>query len=389
MDYIYKNFSICEISTIRNEMEESPDVVYLDVIVSNINSGDDSNFTKVFAEYNEARTIPYLYNPNDYYGAIVQFTIDNTDTPVLEAQIEPNQSDANLTIYSVSLSYGSTTVTTPITFVAQNSTAVQPLPPSAFPNGIQDISTGYYNIFSYGYFCQLVNTAFATTLAQLIVLNPTIPIGTEPPFITFSSTTNLFTMRLGTLYDQSSTGSIINVFLNNALYYLYYAFPSSRTAIGANTFFKMIVLPSTTTTDTSGDILLTQEINSTNLWDQISSICITSQTIPIVRSQTLAPALFYNGGLIPNVNNSLTQPILLEYSVYNSEYNRSITYIPTAQYKTFCMNSDPALYNFDLKFWYRSTVGILRPLSLNSGATMCVKLGFFKKSKHSHLKPLM
>jgi hypothetical protein len=57
-------------------MEQSPDVVYLDVVVSNINSGDASNFTKVFAEYNEARTIPYLYDPNEYYGAVVQFTLD-------------------------------------------------------------------------------------------------------------------------------------------------------------------------------------------------------------------------------------------------------------------------------------------------------------------------
>jgi hypothetical protein len=149
MDYIYKNFSTWEISTIRNEMEESPDVVYLDVIVSNINSGDDSNFTKVLAEYNEARTIPYLYNPNDYYGAIVQFTIDNTSTPLLEAQIVPDQSDANLTIYNIGLSYGSSNIIVPITFAPQNATAVQPLPTSAFPNGIQDLSTGYYSIFSY------------------------------------------------------------------------------------------------------------------------------------------------------------------------------------------------------------------------------------------------
>jgi len=391
MSYIYNNFSIREISTIINGMEQSPDVVYLDVVVSNINSGSSSNYAKVFAEYNEARTIPYLFDPNEYYGAVVQFTLDNTDTPLLEVQIEPDQSNANLTIYNVGLSYGASNIIVPITYVPQNATAVQPLPPSAFPNGIQDISTGYYNIFSYNYFCQLVNTAFATALTQLIALAPAIPITTNPPFIKFDPTTDLFSIEVDPIFNQSTAPTPINILMNNALYYLFYSFPVSRVAIGANTYFELIVttVTLTTTLTTPAATILLQERNSTNLWDQISSICITSQTIPIVRSQTLAPALYYEGGIIRTPNNSLTQSILLEFSVQNSEYNRSITYNPTAQYKTFCLNSDPPLYNFDIKFWYRSTVGILRPIALNSGATMSVKIGFFKRSRHSHLKPII
>jgi len=390
MNYIYKNFSLTEVSTIINGMEESPDVVYLDVVVSNINSGSSSNYAKVFAEYNEARTIPYLFNPNEYYGAVVQFTLDNTDTPLLEVQIEPDQSNANLTIYNVGLSYGASNIIVPITYVPQNATAVEPLPPSAFPNGVQDISTGYYSIFSYNYFCQLVNTAFATALTQLIALAPAIPITTNPPIIKFDPTTDLFSIEIDTIFNQSTAPTPINILMNNALYYLFYSFPVSRVAIGANTYFELIATNATITTisvPASATILL-QERNSTNLWDQISSICITSQTIPIVRSQTLAPALYYEGGIIRTPNNSLTQPILLEFSVQNSEYNRSITYNPTAQYKTFCLNSDCALYNFDIKFWYRSTVGILRPIALNSGATMSMKLGFFKRKTHSALKPM-
>jgi hypothetical protein len=393
MDYINTHFQTVEISTIKTKKgimyEESPDVVYLDVVVSNINSGSASNYAKVFAEYNEARTIPYLYNPNEYYGAIVQFTLDNTDTPLLEVQIEPDQSNANLTIYNVGLSYGASNIIVPIIYAPQNATAVEPLPPSAFPNGIQDISTGYYSIFSYNYFCQLVNTAFATALTQLIALAPAIPITTNPPFIKFDPTTDLFDITIDPIFNQTTAGTPINILMNNALYYLFYSFPVSRVAIGANTYFELIATNNTITTiPPSTNTILLQERNSTNLWDQISSVCITSQTVPIVRSQTLAPALYYEGGIIRAPNNSLTQPILLEFSVQNSEYNRSITYNPTAQYKTFCLNSDPPLYNFDIKFWYRSTVGILRPIALNSGATMSVKIGFFKRSKHSALKPM-
>jgi hypothetical protein len=393
MDYIYKNFSIWEISTIRTKnnmsFEESPDVVYLDVVVSNINSGSASNYAKVLAEYNESRTIPYLYNPNEYYGAVVQFTLDNTSTPLLEVQIVPDQANANLTIYNVGLSYGASNIIVPITYVPQNATAVEPLPPSAFPNGIQDISTGYYSVFSYNYFCQLVNTAFATALTQLIALVPAIPISTNPPFIKFDPTTDLFNIEVDPIFNQTTAVTPINMLMNNALYYLFYSFPSSRVAIGANTYFELIATNSTITTiPPSTNTILLQERNSTNLWEQVTSICITSQTIPVVRSQTLAPGLYYEGGIVRAPNNSLTQPILLEFSVQNSEYNRSITYNPTAQYKTFCLNSDPPLYNFDIKFWYRSTTGILRPIALNSGATLSVKIGFFKRSKHSALKPM-
>jgi len=390
MSYIYSNFSIREISTIINEMEQSPDVVYLDVVVSNINSGSASNYAKVFAEYNEARTIPYLYDPNEYYGAVVQFTLDNTSTPLLEAQIEPDQANANLTIYNVGLSYGASNIIVPITYVPQNATAVEPLPPSAFPNGIQDLNTGYYSIFSYNYFCQLVNTAFATALTQLIALAPAIPITTNPPFIKFDPTTDLFSIEVDPIFNQTTAVTPINILMNNALYYLFYSFPVSRVAIGANTYFELISTNNTITSVTvpAPATILLQERNSTNLWDQVSSICITSQTIPVVRSQTLAPGLYYEGGIIRSPNNSLTQPILLEFSVQNSEYNRSITYNPTAQYKTFCLNSDPPLYNFDIKFWYRSSTGILRPIELNSGASLTVKIGFFKRKVHSALKPM-
>jgi hypothetical protein len=238
----------------------------------------------------------------------------------------------------------------------------------------------------------LVNTAFATALTQLIALVPAIPI-TNPPFIKFDPTTDLFSVEIDPIFNQTTAPTPINILMNNALYYLLYSFPVSRVAIGSNTYFELIITNTTITSATTpAGALVTvvlQERNSTNLWDNISSICITSQTIPIVRSQTLAPALYYEGGIIRAPNNSLTQPILLEFSVQNSEYNRSITYNPTAQYKTFCLNSDPPLYNFDIKFWYRSTVGILRPIALNSGATMSVKIGFFKRKTHSHLKPLI
>jgi len=367
--------------------EDSGDVLYIDVIVSNIDSTDSPNISNTLAEYNESRTIPYLYSPSEYFGAVVQFNIENTSTPILYTEIVPNQGDPNLTIYNVALSYGGSTVEQPVIFICQNATGVAPPPPNAFPSGVQDTDTSYYSVYSYNYFTQLVNTAFADALTALKVLQPAIPVGTTPPVIKFDPVTLLFSVIAeNTLYNQDNPNHI-NISMNGSLYYLYYSFSATRVILLNSVYLTLFVDANTGIVDATNNLItVAQERNSTNLWPQISSIVITSQSIPVVRSQTFSPALYYSNTLVRSNNNSQTQAILLEYSVDDTNYTKNIVYNPTAQYKVFALNSDVPLYNLDLKFFYRTTTGVLRPISLTSGASLSVKMGFFKKSKFSHLK---
>jgi len=369
--------------------EDSGDVIYIDVIVSNIDSTDSPTIGNTLAEYNESRTIPYLYSPSDYYGAVVQFNIENTSTPILYTEIVPNQGNPNLTIYNVALSYGGSTAVEPVIFICQNATGITPPPPSAFPNGTQDTDTSYYSVYSYSYFTQLVNTAFANALTALKVLQPAIPAGTTPPIIKFDPTTLLFSVIAeNTLYNQGNANHI-NVSLNGSLYYLYYSFSASRVILSNSVYLTLFIDANTGIVDTGANtITVLQERNSTNLWPQISSLVITSQSIPVLRSQTFSPALYYSDKLVRSNNNSQTQAILLEYSVDDTNYTKNIVYNPTAQYKLFALNTEVPLYNLDLKFFYRTTTGVLRPIALTSGASLSVKLGFFKKSKFTHLKSM-
>jgi hypothetical protein len=189
-----------------------------------------------------------------------------------------------------------------------------------------------------------------------------------------------------TLYNQDNPNHV-NISLNGSLYYLYYSFSATRVILLNSVYLTLFVDANTGIIDTTNNLItVAQERNSTNLWPQISSIVITSQSIPVVRSQTFSPALYYSNTLVRSNNNSQTQAILLEYSVDDTNYTKNIVYNPTAQYKVFALNSDVPLYNLDLKFFYRTTTGVLRPISLTSGASLSVKMGFFKKSKFSHLK---
>jgi hypothetical protein len=367
-------------------LEESPDVFYVDVLVSNVNSNYTT--TPTYAEYNETRTIPYLYNPDQYYGAVVQFNIQNTNVPILDVVIQPRQNNVNLTIYQIVLEYNGIEIFQNIIYQPQNLTVTVPLPPSSYPDGFQDNDNGYYSIYSYNYFCILLNNAFESAYNQLQINFPALPNDGQP-FIKFNPLTQLFYMPSlnNSLYNQDVATPPINIYFNGALLHLFSFFPSSTVLLN-NQAFEQLLINNTTTVANGNTISFTQELQSINLWSQISSLVITTQTIPIIRSQTFSPALYYAGTIEPANNNSQTQSILLEYSVENSIYTKNIVYNPSAQYKLFELTTQTPLYNLDLKFYYRSSYGILIPISLNSGSSLSVKIGFFKKSKFSSLKNL-
>jgi len=366
-------------------LEESPDVFYVDVLVNNINS--NYSITSTPAEYNETRTIPWLYHPDRYYGAIVQFNIQNTNTPVLDAVVVPNQGNLNLTIYTLVLEYNGTEIYQNVIYNPQNKTAQVPLPPNQYPDGYQDNNSGYYSIYSYSYFCSLVNNAFESAYNQLQIAFPTLP-DNEYPFIKYNPVTQLFYITCdNTLYNQDVATPPINIYFNGALLHLFSFLPSSTVYL-SNRAYEQLLINNTTSIIDNNVLTLTQELQSINLWSQITSLVITTQTIPIMRSQTFSPALYYNGVIEPSNNNSQTQSILLEYSVEDSIYTRNIVYNPTAQYKIFELDGQNPLYNLDLKFYYRSTFGFMNPIYLNSGSSLSVKIGFFKKSKFSNLKNL-
>jgi hypothetical protein len=370
-------------------LEESPDVFYVDVQVSNINNGEQS--TTVPAKYNQTRTIPWLYKPDEYYGAITQFTLNNTDTPFIDVIIQPNQGFVNLTIYQIALSYQGVNISQDVIYEPQNKLIPTPAPPNAFPDGLQDNNKGYYSIFSYSYFCYLVNTAFEVAYVILQASTTGLPSNAQP-VLKYNSETKLFYITANyNLYYQNPNGvtPYVGIYLNSPLNHLYSFFTNSKVKLDGIPYHLLLINNTNANIDTTNNtITMTQELSSIGLWSQISSIVITSQTIPLMRSQTFTPALYYEGIVEPSLNNSQTQSILIEYSTEDSIYSRNIVYNPSAQYRIFELTTDCPLYNLDFQFYYRSTFGYMEPINLNSGSSASLKIGFFKKSKFNNLKTI-
>lgn len=378
----------------------SPDVFYQDILINNIASITP---TPVLASMNESRSVPYLYNPQEYYGAVTQFSIDAAAIGIMNFEIVPSdpnaqteeekQNDRNLGIYQIVMSYNGTDVSGNIMWEPQNlsiSASQLPPPPGAFKDGLQDLSTSYYTVYAYSWFNDLLYKTFVSVYNKLQELQPTLPVGLYPN-MDYISSTQLFSLYANAqYYNQSINPNPITINFNGPLNALFSYMPASRILIDGNTYYRLLMNNSTTFTDNSlvpPEIYMTQERQSLKNWSQIASIVITTQSLPIYKTNIFEPVIYYNNTLINGqLSNALQESIILEYVDPSGIYNDKITFTPTAQYPIFELNSVSPLFNFDLKYYVRTTNGLLRPIYLGSGSSCFTRLGFFKKSAFRHFK---
>jgi hypothetical protein len=366
----------------------SPDVFYQDILINNISS---ITSTPILASMNESRTVPYLYNPQEYYGAVTQFAINASALGIMNFEIQPDQNDINLGIYQVVMSYNESDVSGNVIWEPQNQavTAQLPTPPS-LNGGFQDLSTSYYTVYSYSYFNELLYKTFVRVYNQLQVLQPTLPVGLYPN-MDYISSTQLFSLYANAqYYNQSTSPNPITINFNGPLNGLFTYMPASKILINGLTYYKLLMNNNTTFTDNTlvpPEIYMTQERSSLINWSQIASIVITTQSLPIYKTNIFEPLVYYNNELISGqTNNALQQSIILEHVDLNGFYNDRIAYNPTAQYAIFELNSTNPLFNFDLSYYVRTTNGLLRPIYLGSGNACFTRIGFFKKSAFRNLK---
>jgi len=366
---------------------DEPNVIYFDTISCNLAS---TSGVPPQATYNQARTIPYLKNPEEYYGAIISFYINDTSIPVLAPDIVPYQPDPNLTVYTVSLQAQGQTVTQNVIFIPQNEVAEVPLGPSQYPDGFPNFKTGYYNVQSYAYFMSLVNNAFITAYDALQILVPTLP-ASEPPILNFDSTTNLFSISgANSLYNNDTASPTpVYIFMNSPLYHLF-EFANFFRIVDGVAVNQIIMTPDTSIVDETNDVITNvQEVYSIDLWNTITNVVITTSNIPVVQTNVGNPQVYYNGQVLPiSTNNSNTRQVMLDFPYNLNSINQPISYVPTAQYQLFEMNSSEPLYTMDWQMYYRARTGLLYPVFLNSGTVASLKIGFFKKSAFKHLKSI-
>lgn len=380
----------------------NPDMIYYDIIATNFQS---TTTNEPQLRFNESRTNPIIPNAGDYYLSIVRFSLDTYNLPNFICEIQPNQGNIDLSIYSITLEYddgiGGITPSTQqfINWIPQNRNERPPIPPNQTSTGFQEFNE-YYYAYHFQYFLALMNTTFQNALTSLItntggVLSP-INLA-NAPIITWDVTSSKAIVQAETQFYENSNLAKIKIYLNPPLFALFNSFVAldfgtgPSVSLGRNyqlviedfTGVNTILLP--TNAPPANQRIYTQifqEFSTIDTWTPISSIVFTSNTMPIISNQLSAPLLFNNGQTSNGLgNNSNFAQIITDLVTNQQVFKPNILYAPSAEYRRIDMTGNMPLNNIDINVYYRNKIGALVPFTLASGASASIKFLFERKDR--------
>jgi len=378
----------------QTKNDVNPSKIYYDIQVTNI---ENSSTNPPILYFNESRNIPFINVPEDYYMSIIRFTLDTQTLPIFIPTIQTNPTtnptlDLNKTIYSFQFSYGS--FNSGEIFIEWSPQNAFLTPPPLITSGnisVQDITTGYYDCYTFEYFINLINqqmeTAFNAFKASVIGF----PADAVSPIIAWDASQNIARLILEKSFLNSNATPIF-LFFNSPLYNLFGSFNVIRngyTVTNGQNFQILVIdyggfntyqLTDFITGVTYDVIEIIQEYSTISAWSPISSIVFTSNTMPIIANQLSKPTVFVEGNSLGNYgNNSNFQQIITDLVTDTGFYKPSITYEPSAEYRLISMTGNQPLTNIDISVFYKTRVGQLIPFRLNSGGTCTIKILFTKK----------
>lgn len=354
----------------------SEDKIYLDLQISNVNNGSSA---PIPLNYNQTRDTPIVDKASDYEMSIT---------------IQYNSSDANLTIYSITLSYETYNVQTYITYVPQNLSIGTPSAPIYNSNKLADNSNTYYNIYNYQYWIYLVNNTFTTCYNALQTLvddaGDIFPVS-YPPVMTFDTTTYIAVLNVDKNGFDNTAGNPISIYFNQPMYEIFNSFPVIIQNLGTVTYGKNCLIDTNTFSNnneiefppndpTYTAIQIYQEYSTVTLWSPITGLVFTSNSLPVVQSGITQPLNYVDGSiLLGNSNNNLYSTIITDF-ISDGNYKPSIVYEPTAEYRWFTLQGNNSITQIQLSVYWRDRLGTLNQFYLSNGGTLTVKFLFQRKN---------
>jgi hypothetical protein len=377
----------------------TPDKLYYDIQVSNVNN---NNTLPPVLSFIETRNTPFLYESGKYFLSIIRFSLDTPNLPVFIPTIQaaPN-TDINLTIYSVTLQWTDPedptnifTVQKFIRYIPQSNIAEIPPNPTQTANDLQYNTGNYYNIYNYQYFIYLINlqlsAAFTELLTQVETEGLALPT-IQSPVLSWNTDNNTAVLNCDVLGYSTSSTNYIKIYFNTALSQLFSSFPvlinsvTSYEGLNAqiitDSYNNANVIQYPPYKPTYDAIQVFQEFSTVALWNPITSIVFTSNTLPIVSNQVSTPVLYLNGIQTgSNGNNALINQVITDFISNDGVYKPQLVYEPSAQFRYIELLSNRPLNTFDLQVFWKDRNGVLIPFYLSSGCTATIKVLFTKKS---------
>lgn len=384
--------------TSYSQIKHNPDHVYYDMVVRNYDS--PSKDSEIQLSFSDTRDTPIVANANDYYLSIIRFQVDTfADViPVLIFQVQNNQGDRDLGIYTLTLEYdngaGLVVSTQPenVIWSPQEKNASVPPPPSLTGTGFQRFGD-YYYCYNFQYMINLINEAFIRAMDKLKLLVAPVLDFIEPPFLDWNDDQTATIYARESHFD-SDVFPQVRIYFNRPLYSLLSSLPSIKFNItnprkkyyqilmkryyGA----KVVTLP-----DFGIDQLIfsKQEYSTVNQWTPISSLIFTSSVLPIIPNALSNPVIYLDGtplNLSQTYNNYAN--IITDISSDELAYKPEVLYVPSAQYRLIDLQNDQPINQIDIQVYWRDKLGFLRAFYLAPNSSCSIKLAFIKKSVYGN-----
>jgi hypothetical protein len=317
--------------------QNNSDHVYLNIAIPH-NDALSVNGSPTLATFTNNYSQPIISNPLEYEMSIVRFSLPGGDLPIQICPIQPYpNTDPNLTVYGVALSYG--TYTTPVQYLeyVPNNTLTIPPAPAAGEGVVRNQYVRYYQIFSYQQIVDMINAAYQAAFINLSA-NTTPPTGAVAPFMTFNSANDLFTMNA----QSDSYGLSYNTGTVSA---------SAGTVTGVGTTFTSAMVGGRLTFANGQSGIITAFTDATHITiDNTNTISSTTYSI-------LYGIRVYMNTALQNLFDESFQKIFLGYNggidfeilIKNNENNSSTNAnLPSGHQNVYLMVQEfPTLQNFN------------------------------------------
>jgi hypothetical protein len=374
----------------------SPNLLYYDVLISNF---QNVNISTNHAQFAESRQQAFLLEPSNYNLSVVRWTADTSSLPIWRCEIQTDSTDANLSIYSITLQYLGVPYQAYLSYISQSKVTKTPPAPSDF-NGVQCNTSLYYDVYSYQYVVYLFNLCFKEAFA---LLPQTIQDLTFAPTMIFNPDNKTVSLYCDQDYydDTNTTDPQITIFFNVPMAGLFSSFPYYINKLsdpyGRN--YQLITnvfglnntspFPPTSVPDDGvyqyTALIIYQEYSTVSQWNPVTSMVITSTSLPVAPNAVsgIVKASDINGfaSTLTGQQNNVVFPIITDFcaDTSSSGYKPYIYYVPSAEYRRIELLGSTPLSNIDVSLFWKGRDGQLNAFILGSGNTVTVKLLFEKK----------
>lgn len=339
-------------------------------------------------DFNETRNQPFINNPSQYFMSVVRFSLDTSTLPIFACQPQLNPTTQGDLIYSISMSQGAFTFQQYIHFLPQTNELLLP----AYPLTFTDSVSHYWELYSYQWWNDLVNTAFVACTAGLNALTG----GTiTAPFNIWDPSGYTAILNTDAAYFDQTPGVLatpVYIYFNTPMWVLYSSYNAQYlgTAAVKGMNYRMVIANQqgqNEWTDTASGITWIQsyqEYPTSPLWNPCQSIVFTTALLPIVPELTAAPVAFEGvpGQFISYGNNANLTTTLTDFEVAldkGYEYKPTINYAPQSEYRLTDMFGTNPCSAINITIFWKDRYGVLTPVTLSPGSSCNVKIMFRRK----------